>query len=366
MNKVLLVAPLGDNVGGISRWTGYIDNYYKSIAQPEVILKTCSTLNENSVFVSNHNRTFGRAKIALKSYPALKKKIITNIKEFQPNVVHITSSASLGLFRDIMILRMLRKKRVKTIVHFRFGRIPELARNKNWEWRVLKKVIKLADRIITIDDNSYKTLIREGFNNIVNIPNPLSPSVEKIIDSKKNIIKRVDRKVVFAGHLILTKGVYELVEACSQIDNINLTLVGRPVGDIANQLKKIAQRKNEGEWLSIIGEKSTEDVIEEMLSAAVFVLPTYTEGFPNVILESMACSCPIVASGVGAIPEMLENNAGIVIKPKDIDELKKAIESVLDNPSLAKQIGSNACEKVRQNYSMSQVWARQIKLWNNI
>lgn len=79
-----------------------------------------------------------------------------------------------------------------------------------------------------------------------------------------------------------------------------------------------------------------------MLKCTVFVLPTYTEGFPNVVLESMACGCPIVATSVGAIPEMLDGGAGIVIEPRNVEQLRDAVAWVLENPERAAEMGAQA------------------------
>ena len=66
-----------------------------------------------------------------------------------------------------------------------------------------------------------------------------------------------------------------------------------------------------------------------LLSASdVFVLPSYTEGFPNVIIEAMAMGKPIIATSVGAIPEMLDEGCGVVVPPKDADSLQKALQKV--------------------------------------
>lgn len=106
-----------------------------------------------------------------------------------------------------------------------------------------------------------------------------------------------------------------------------------------------------------------------MMACSVFVLPTYSEGFPNVILESMACGCAIIASNVGAIPEMLAINSqkpcGICIEPRNKKELKKAIEFILDHPDIAQEYGKRAKERVFREYSIDSVWLRMVKIWKD-
>ena len=110
-----------------------------------------------------------------------------------------------------------------------------------------------------------------------------------------------------------------------------------------------------------------EEVTKNMLTCSVFVLPTYTEGFPNVIIESMACACPIVTTDVGAIPEMLdienERVYGILVKPKQVLELRDSILWVLNNEKLAIDMGKRAQERVNELYSMPKVWRQMTNIW---
>ena len=107
-----------------------------------------------------------------------------------------------------------------------------------------------------------------------------------------------------------------------------------------------------------------------MLSAAVFVLPTYTEGFPNVILESMACRCPIVTTNVGAIPEMLDidsdDRCGICVTPRNVNELKEAIVTMLTSAETADMYAENARTRVMSTYSMPQVSNALLEIWKQI
>ena len=106
-----------------------------------------------------------------------------------------------------------------------------------------------------------------------------------------------------------------------------------------------------------------------MLKCGVFVLPSYTEGFPNVIIESMYCGCPIVATNVGAIPEMLnvsnETCAGICVEPGDVEQLRNAIRLILDKINYAEKLGHNAKQRVVDEYSITAVWNMLNKIWCN-
>ena len=133
--------------------------------------------------------------------------------------------------------------------------------------------------------------------------------------------------------------------------------------------KQIEACYPEASWLTICGEKPYEEVIGEMLACDVFVLPTYTEGFPNVILESMACGCAIVTTPVGAIPEMLdiagEAPCGVCVEPKSAEALGTAIESLLADEEQKRLLGSRAKSRVVEQYSIESVWQQMVEIWKN-
>ena len=72
--------------------------------------------------------------------------------------------------------------------------------------------------------------------------------------------------------------------------------------------------------------------------ADVFVIPSYTEGGPNVIQEAVACNTPCIGTDVGFIPEILSNNVGIIVPKKDDLKLFESIKLVLDGNFKINQI----------------------------
>ena len=120
--------------------------------------------------------------------------------------------------------------------------------------------------------------------------------------------------------------------------------------------------------MSFVGEVTHDDVIREFFQADMFVFPSYTEGFPNVIMEAMACGCPIVSSDVGAIPEMLDMDGdpcGICFKPQSADEVNYAIKSLIDNKDLKSSFAAKAKARVNNLYAMPKVWEKMVSIWRN-
>ncbi len=362
--KVLFCSPLG-NVGGISRWTQHILNYYRTNNSDIELVQYYGTKNSGSHTGDSFlARVYRGACKYIPLYRSVKKRICQE----RFDILHLCSSASISLLKDIFILRCAKKRGLKTILHFHFGRIPDLFVQKNWEYKLLIRAISYADKVIVIDHKSYDTLIQAGYKNIEFLPNPLSPAIDDIIRDNKDVKKDL-HKIVFAGHVIPTKGVFELVEACKQIPDIKVRMLGFVSDEMRTKLRQTAGENSES-WLDIAGEQTYEATVKEMLSAGMFVLPTYTEGFPNVILESMACACPIVTTDVGAIPEMLDIangfEYGICVKPMDVEALKKAIEKMLNQPEYALLCGLNAQRRVKEQYSMPIVGSKLTTIWSSL
>lgn len=362
--KVLLASPKSGRRGGIARWTGHILEYYNSICCQSIKL----TLYDTAEKVPDTRPGFlFRWYRALVGYPHVILGLRNELLKHRYDILHFTSSASLGLIRDLLLIRLAHKYRVKAVVHFRFGRIPQLAELKNWEWVLLSRVIKRADKTIVIDNTSFKTLKKEGFSNVLLLPNPLTPKVQKIIDESHNI-SNDNNTVLFVGHCYKEKGVYELMEACKDLSFIKI----KYVGSIEDEIKKdlTAMSKKYGINVCFAGEESYENIIKDMLGCGIFVLPSYTEGFPNVILEAMACGCAIVATSVGAIPEMLEKDDmgcyGLIVSPRNVKELGQSIKRLYDDKALKEECQSNVLRRVYERYAMSSVWEKMLGIWNQV
>lgn len=366
--KILLVAPYGGVPGGISRWTGHLLNYYNDLENPDCKIDLVST--GRSTFININSNPVHRFIAGIKDYRKIfydyNQKIIRNSYD----ILHLTSSGSWGLIKDWLFLKIAKKRGIKTIIHFRFGRIPDLFQKKNWEYKLLINILNTANKVIVIDKRTFDSLVDHGYKNIEILSNPLSPEVEDFVNRNYQTISRDSNTVLFAGHVVRTKGVFELVEACKNIQGIRLKMIGKSLPGISEELLKLAKRDGDNSWLELCGERPYNEVLAEMMKCSIFVLPTYTEGFPNVILESMACGCSIIATDVGAIPEMLDNKGleecGVVIAPKDVDELEDAICKLLENPQQRTVLGAKAQRRVSQVFNMRSVWNELIRIWKSI
>ena len=358
--RVLFVAPYGGVPGGISRWAGHVLDYYSNCGKSDCDL-TLVPMGRSSFININSPRIY-RLVEALKDYSIIIRDFNKKLKNASFDVMHLTSSASWSLLKDIYMIKVARRKGLKTIIHFHFGRIPELSKTNKLEWKLIKRVLKLVDCAIVLDKKTLSVLQELGYKSVSCLPNPVSPLVRMI--ASQSTVRRIPRSILYCGHVVKTKGVFELIEACSHITGITVKMVGYVTDEMR---KSIDDSANSADWLEVVGELPYTDVIKEMMATDILVLPSYTEGFPNVILEGMETGCAIVATDVGAIPQILEEERGekygVIVKPCDIDGLEAAINYLLNNPEEKEAIRCRAIARVEERYSMETIWRDLVSIW---
>lgn len=363
--RVLLCTPYHINPrvvqGGIAIWAQNIVNYHQGLddgVQIDIVPFDRRAKKHPKASYS----LLSRAWSGIIDYwkPTLETRKRINSGKY--DVIHLCTSASISLAKDIVVLKAARRSGIRSIIHFHFGRIPDLARHRGWEWKLLDWVVRLADEAVLMDNKSFEVLRKEGYTNVRYLPNPLSNTVSEQIGSEH--IVRAGNRICFVGHVIPSKGVYELVEACRELKGIELIIVGKVTDEVRDKMEHIS---GGGDWMVFKGEVDHKDVIRELLTASVFAFPTYTEGFPNVILESMACGTAIVTTPVGAIPEMLDLGSpapcGLGVDVKDVDGLRNGIFFLINNKQEAQEMVERARHRVNEFYSVSEVWQQLLKIW---
>ncbi len=159
------------------------------------------------------------------------------------------------------------------------------------------------------------------------------------------------RHVLFVGTLEARKNVEGLLDAYAELvrrcpDVLPLVLAGRAQPESARWLEAITRPPLAGRvrHLGYVSDQQRRELFE---SAALFVLPSYHEGFGMPVVEAMAAGVPVVVSNRGALPEVA-GDAGIVVDPDDRDALAGAMERMLMDDSLAAASAAKGVLRARQ------------------
>ncbi|MDW7774295.1 MAG: glycosyltransferase family 4 protein [Desulfobulbaceae bacterium] len=159
------------------------------------------------------------------------------------------------------------------------------------------------------------------------------------------------------GRLYSQKGHKYLFQALSRLKNKNIELLCVGDGPLEKELRELSGKLGIDDSIHFLGFRN--DIKELLQLTDLVVMPSLDEGLPMAMLEAMAMEKPVIASSVGAIPDVIMHNRdGIIIPSRSIDDLAAAIITLQDNEHMRKLLGRNARLKVIKEYS-SSIMARQ-------
>jgi len=109
------------------------------------------------------------------------------------------------------------------------------------------------------------------------------------------------------------------------------------------------------------------ELIEHYQQARLAVIPSLFENFPFTCLEAMSCGCPVIASNVGGLPEMIEDGvSGFLFQPDNKEELAEKIVALLSDPALAESMGNEAAIRVRRYYSQEVIIPQVLNVYRRL
>jgi colanic acid/amylovoran biosynthesis glycosyltransferase len=177
------------------------------------------------------------------------------------------------------------------------------------------------------------------------------------------------RRLVCVGRLTEQKGQLLLVEAAQRLaaqgTDFELVLVGD--GEMRGEIEALIARYRLQTTVRITGRISSEELHQEMLSARALVLPSFAEGLPMVIMESMALRRPIISTFVAGIPELVRpGEHGWLVPAGDVKALARAMQDCLDAPvETLTRMGEAAHERVLVRHNVDTQAAKLGHLFQN-
>lgn len=177
-------------------------------------------------------------------------------------------------------------------------------------------------------------------------------SEEKNKIRKKWNLKQKDHVIGIVSKLWEGKGHGVLIEAFKllkeKITDAKLVIVGE--GHLYDELFRMVDTNGLRESVLFTGFQM--DVSEIIATFDVAVLPSFFEGMGRVILEAMAMERPVVASRVGGIPDLIEQDVnGLLVCPGDVKELADALEKLLNDKRLARKMGREGRKRIKEQFS---------------
>jgi glycosyltransferase involved in cell wall biosynthesis len=155
--------------------------------------------------------------------------------------------------------------------------------------------------------------------------------------------KAAGQRLLFVGRLAAVKGVPVLLTAFAGLrrafPGASLTLIGD--GPERARLAAEAARLGLTGAVTFAGTRAQDEVAAALAQTDIFVLPSFAEGVPVVLMEAMASRLPVVATAIAGVPELVEHGvAGLLVPPGDALALEQALKRLLGDPGLRQRMGA--------------------------
>ena len=174
---------------------------------------------------------------------------------------------------------------------------------------------------------------------------------------KKEKVLGAEMAILCVGRLCPAKGQHILLKACAILREkkraFQLTLVGD--GEERQSLERLAMRLNLGEYVVFTGSLGQDAVEAHYCQADLFVLPSFAEGVPVVLMEAMAQEIPTISTCITGIPELIEHGRhGLLATVADVDNLAALMIKIFDNRRWAQGMAQEGRRQVISRYNQQQ------------
>ena len=190
------------------------------------------------------------------------------------------------------------------------------------------------------------------------------------VSTDKQYCYRGDKpRIVMLGRIGERKGSYDLLTAVAQIrDRLPLDTELWLCGDGETQkARRLAAELHIEDMIAHVGWISGGELEVCLRDAAVHVLPSYREGLPMSILETMGMGIPNISTRIASIPEVIrDGETGFLLEPGDIDGLKTAILGLLSDKELRQKISRRSYDLITEEFSLEASVAKLERLYIGI
>lgn len=306
--------------------------------------------NVNIIFIPTHIEKSSIIKVIIFLKAIIKITYLSMLKKIDIAHLHVSERGS--VYRKLIISKICKINNIKVILHHHGAEFEDFYSKLNdKEKKKINLLLMEVDLNIVLSKRLISMIKQKAPNSKVEV-------LYNAVNTYKNNPYNLNSKdILFLGRIGKRKGTYDLIEAIKVIDSkidkdIKFYLCGD--GDI-DKINKFIDKLNINHRIAHVGWIDKEKKKEIFKSIAINVLPSYNEGLPMTILETMAYGIPNIASDVASIPEIInENETGRLVKPGDIDKLSKDILDILTDINLRRNISSNSYRVITDKFSIDK------------
>lgn len=332
--------------------------------------KKLEEINIRNIILKNSDRDLGIIKDIKLFFELLKL-----FKKEKPDIIHLNSS-KIGFVGSLAG----RVSKIKNIVFTAHGWVFNEDRNF-----LQKKIFKFlhiltiifSHKTIAVSDIVKKQIGKYYYKKIVVIKNGISDInfIEKksaresltikILQKNSSVVEKLTGTPTWIGtisELHKNKGIEYAIEAISKIkENIIFVIIGE--GEERRKLEELSIKLGSSNKIFLIGK--IENASSYLKALDIFTLTSITEALPYVLLEAGKAKLPVIASKVGGIPEIIENNiSGILTNAKNPEEIKNTILSLIKNTEKMNILSHNLKKKVDNDFKEKDMFKKTFEVYN--
>ena len=323
--------------------------------------------------------SFFNTDIGRRAYGSSNKLNLTNARRFiqtaaalirfsrreKPALVHFHTSRHLALMKDLVLVALMKQVMDSKFVghvhsasyrHLLIGSSRLAHRLQLW-WLAhsFDRIILLSEQIktdvISDVDNQSGERLQKKISVLYNCAE--LPALRERAEKPGDLLT-----VFFIGNVGRAKGIFELIAATARIRQAGTTpfrvVLAGPFDspDVGEEVRRQIRLADVDEEIKLAGLVVGEQKERLFRDASIFVLPSYGEGLPMSMLEAMSYSLPVVATRVGAIPEVVrDGQEGFLVEPGNVEQLFTAILKLLRSKPLRQSMGNRGRARVEQNHT---------------
>ena len=260
-------------------------------------------------------------------------------------------------FSRILASSYSRKERIARLMHI------------GYDFTVGRLEMRTFDRIIALSDEEKQYLSKIGLKDKKYIK--LDIAINDIFlnyNSNCGSSNSSSRNncILYVGRIDQWKGIHILLESVKQLKlwnmKLNCIIIGKDCNNYRSYIEMLIEKLEISDVVEIKEFVSQEDLLEIYSSALTTVLPSFSEGFPLSLVESMALGTPFVAHPVGAITELVNlSKAGLLVPIGDPVSLAQQIRNLIEDPKLWSELSNNG-----RRYAKNFAWSKITKLYYDL
>ncbi len=233
--------------------------------------------------------------------------------------------------------------------------------HNDWTHPDVKHALKVEANVweranhIIVSSNEMRESILERMPHVAEwttvIPNYVDTDIFYPTDSPKQY------DLIFVGRLEEQKNIFALLDAVKMTTDVSLLIIGA-----GSQQKEVVSLIQNEDRITYIERVPNHELAQLFNQSRAFILPSYYEGLPKVLLEAMACGLPVIGTDVRGTREIIDHKANGILANTDADSLREAIMTTLNNTVLQAQLGKSALETILNRYTLAQIVDQELDI----